>query len=141
MGEEYRPSRKRIFLTRNRSSCAEKHFHSEASLEAVDRHDRTTRKTGCGRKVTLACDDQHLLRMAIHQFVDVCCTMDCVQGCFYTGSLSRKTIDGCVCIGLMSTEPSNMIGTKLSFQMNHASICETMMAAFMLDAIPVNDVF
>ncbi|GFY22745.1 uncharacterized protein TNCV_2180061 [Trichonephila clavipes] len=56
MGEEYRPSRKRIFLTRNRSSCAEKHFHSEASLEAVDRHDRTTRKTGCGRKPTYSPD-------------------------------------------------------------------------------------
>ncbi|PRD31891.1 UNVERIFIED_CONTAM: hypothetical protein NCL1_22121 [Trichonephila clavipes] len=35
----------------------------------------------------------------------------------------------------MSTEPSKLIGTKLSFQMNHASICGTMMAAFTLDTM------
>ena len=40
-----------------------------------------------------------------------------------------------------STEPGKLIGTKLSFQMNHASFCETMMAVFVLDAIPVNDAF
>ncbi|GFS92932.1 FLJ37770-like protein [Trichonephila clavipes] len=42
---------------------------------------------------------------------------------------------------LMSTEPGKLIDTKLSFQMNHASICETMMAAFVLDALPVNAAF
>ncbi|GFW90254.1 transposable element Tcb2 transposase [Trichonephila clavipes] len=52
-------------------------------------------------------------------------------------TLSRQTIDGCVCNGLMNTE----LGTKLSFQMNHASICENMMAAFVLDAMPVNAAF
>ena len=41
----------------------------------------------------------------------------------------------------MSTEPGKLIDTKLSFQMNHASICGTMMAAFVLDVIPVNAVF
>ncbi|GFX37715.1 HTH_Tnp_Tc3_2 domain-containing protein [Trichonephila clavipes] len=59
----------------------------------------------------------------------------------YTGSLSRQTINGCICNWLMSTEPGKLIGTKLSFQMNHASICGTMMAAFVLDATPVNAVF
>ncbi|GFT26666.1 transposable element Tcb2 transposase [Trichonephila clavipes] len=38
----------------------------------------------------------------------------------------------------MSTEPGKLIGTKMSFQMNHASICGTMMGTFMLDAMPVN---
>ncbi|GFV53751.1 uncharacterized protein TNCV_4505341 [Trichonephila clavipes] len=47
--------------------------------------------------------------------------MDCVQGCLYTESHSRQIIDGCVCNGLMSTEPGKHIGIKLSFQMNHAS--------------------
>ncbi|GFW20402.1 HTH_Tnp_Tc3_2 domain-containing protein [Trichonephila clavipes] len=35
--------------------------------------------------------------------------------------LSRQIIVGCVCNGLMSTEPSDkLISTKMSFQMNHA---------------------
>ncbi|GFW39539.1 uncharacterized protein TNCV_3908481 [Trichonephila clavipes] len=69
------------------------------------------------------------------------CTVDCVQGCLYTRSPSRQTIDGCVCNGLMNTEPDKLIGTKLSLEMNHASICLTMMAAFVLDAMPVNAAF
>ena len=39
---------------------------------------------------------------------------------------------------LMSTEPGKLIGTKLPFQMNHASVCGTMMAAFVLDTMLVN---
>ncbi|GFV96075.1 transposable element Tcb1 transposase [Trichonephila clavipes] len=54
---------------------------------------------------------------------------------------SWQTIDGCVCNGLMSTEPGNLIVTKLSFQMNHASLCGTVMDAFVLNAIPVNVAF
>ncbi|GFU99136.1 uncharacterized protein TNCV_1228501 [Trichonephila clavipes] len=57
------------------------------------------------------------------------------------GSLSRQTIDGCVCNGLMSPEPGKLIGTKLSFQINHASICGTMMAKFLLDSMPLNAAF
>ncbi|PRD27403.1 UNVERIFIED_CONTAM: hypothetical protein NCL1_35464 [Trichonephila clavipes] len=56
-------------------------------------------------------------------------------------SPSRNTIDGCVCNGLMSTEPGKLIVTKLSFQMNHASICGTIMAAFVLDAMLMNAAF
>ena len=41
----------------------------------------------------------------------------------------------------MSTEPGKLIGTKLTFQMNHASICETTMATFVLDTMPVNAAF
>ncbi|GFW13240.1 uncharacterized protein TNCV_4121382 [Trichonephila clavipes] len=62
----------------------------------------------------------------------------CVQGCLYTGYPSRQTINGCVCNSLMST---SLIGTNLSFQRNHASICRTMMAAFVLDTMPVNTAF
>ncbi|GFX99273.1 transposable element Tcb2 transposase [Trichonephila clavipes] len=54
---------------------------------------------------------------------------------------SRQTNDGCVCNGLMSTEPGKLIGIKVSFQMNQASICGTMMAAFMLEAMLVNAAF
>ncbi|GFW39801.1 uncharacterized protein TNCV_2419671 [Trichonephila clavipes] len=52
--------------------------------------------------------------------------MDCVQGCLYTGCPSWQNIDGYVCNGLMSKEPGKLIGTKLSFQMNHDSVCGTM---------------
>ena len=41
----------------------------------------------------------------------------------------------------MSTEPDKLIGTKLSFQMNHASVCGTMMAAFVLNVMSVNAAF
>ncbi|GFT13489.1 HTH_Tnp_Tc3_2 domain-containing protein [Trichonephila clavipes] len=67
--------------------------------------------------------------------------VDCVQGCLYTESPSRQTINGCICNVLMSIELDKLIGTKLSFQMNHASICGTIMAAFVLDAMPVNAAF
>ncbi|GFW42786.1 transposable element Tcb2 transposase [Trichonephila clavipes] len=67
------------------------------------------------------------------QFVDVSCTVDCVHVCIYAGSPAQPT---CVCNELMSTELGTLNDTKLSFQMNHASICGIMMAAFMLDAMP-----
>ena len=38
----------------------------------------------------------------------------------------------------MNTEPGKLFGTKLSFQMNHGSICLIKMAMFMLDAMLVN---
>ena len=38
----------------------------------------------------------------------------------------------------MSTKSVKFICTKLSFQMNHASISGTMMGTFVLDAMPVN---
>ena len=41
----------------------------------------------------------------------------------------------------MSTEPGKLIGTKLSFQINQDSICGTMMAAFVLNVMPVNAAF
>ncbi|GFW76262.1 uncharacterized protein TNCV_3800971 [Trichonephila clavipes] len=74
-----------------------------------------------------------LIRLWIRQFLDVRCTVDWVQGCLYTGPPSRQTIKGCVCDVLMSIEPDKLIGTKLSFQMNRASLCGTMMASFMLE--------
>ncbi|PRD31652.1 UNVERIFIED_CONTAM: hypothetical protein NCL1_22981 [Trichonephila clavipes] len=56
-------------------------------------------------------------------------------------SPSQQTFDGCVCNGLMSTEPGKLIGTKLSFQMNQAAICGTMRLAFVLDSILANAAF
>ncbi|GFV86511.1 transposable element Tc1 transposase [Trichonephila clavipes] len=95
-------------------------FHSDASLEAVDRRAPNNSKTGSGRrKVTLARDDRHLFHMAVN---DRTASSRQLAYCY------RQTIDGCVCNGLMSTEPGKLIVTKLSFQMNHASICGTMMA-------------
>ena len=41
----------------------------------------------------------------------------------------------------MNSDPGKLIGTKLSFQMNHTLICGTMMAVFVLDAMTVNTAF
>ena len=41
----------------------------------------------------------------------------------------------------MSTEPGKLMDIKLSFQMNHALIWEFMLAAFVLDAMPVKVAF
>ncbi|GFW60380.1 transposable element Tcb2 transposase [Trichonephila clavipes] len=95
----------RSFLSRNRSSWAAEQFHSDSSLEAVDRQAPNNSKNW--------------------QWTT-------------EGFPSRQTIDGCVCNGFMSTEPGKLIGTKLASQMNQASICGTMMAAFALDTMPVN---
>ena len=50
-------------------------------------------------------------------------------------------MDGCVYNGLMITELGKLLEIKLSFQMNHASICGTMMVEFVLDVMADNAVF
>ena len=109
--------------------------------------------------MTSAGHDRHLLLMAVNDrrqlaarwstAIDILMSASAihrhllysVQGCLYTGSLSRQTIDGCACNGLMSTKPNKLIGTKLSFQINHASVCRAMMATFVLEDTPVNAAF
>ncbi|GFT21610.1 uncharacterized protein TNCV_617151 [Trichonephila clavipes] len=41
----------------------------------------------------------------------------------------------------LGLRPGKRIGTKLSFQTNHASMCWAMMATFVLEALPVNAAF
>ncbi|GFX47343.1 HTH_Tnp_Tc3_2 domain-containing protein [Trichonephila clavipes] len=131
----------------------------------TDEH-RKTRKTASGRrKETSERNDRHLLRLVGNDctasFRQLAARWSTATGVLMSASSirrrllhrglrsrmplyripARQTIDGCICNGLMSTEPGKLIGTKLSFQMNHASICGTMMAAFMLEAIPVNAAF
>ncbi|GFY02071.1 uncharacterized protein TNCV_5099321 [Trichonephila clavipes] len=106
----------------------------------IDEH-QTTRRIGSGRWKAVGSTLVYCYRSTNVGFVNVCCTLDCVQGCLYTGSPSWQNIDGCVCIELMIPEPGKLIRTKLSFKMNHASMCETMMAAFVLDVILVNAAF
>ena len=38
----------------------------------------------------------------------------------------------------MSTEPGILIDIKLSFQINHVSVCKAMMFDFVLEVMPVN---
>ncbi|GFT36705.1 transposable element Tcb2 transposase [Trichonephila clavipes] len=124
------------------------------------------RKTGSGRwKVTSVCDDQPLLHLAVNdhtasssQFAARWSTATGVQmlassirRCLlYRGLRSRVSLH-------MIPHTANhswlrlqwahehrackLIGTKLSFQMNPASICGTMINAFMVDAMPVNAAF
>ena len=67
-GEDYRPLRSRIFLSRNSSSCLTEKFHSEEScLETVDRRTPNNLKnrqwTTEGDAVR---DDRHLLSMTVY---------------------------------------------------------------------------
>ncbi|GFS48007.1 uncharacterized protein TNCV_3599511 [Trichonephila clavipes] len=125
----------------------------------TDEH-RTTRKTGIGRrKVTSACDDRHLAvngRTASSRQLAarwstatgvLMSTSSIRRNLMHRGMRvrvplyripSRQTIDGYVCNVLMSTEPDELIGTKLAFQRNPASICGIMMAAFVLEAMTMN---
>ncbi|GFW23148.1 transposable element Tc1 transposase [Trichonephila clavipes] len=93
----------------------------------TDAH-RTTRKTGSGRrKVTSARDDRHLLRMAVNNRTASSRQL-AARWSIATDVLmipSRQTIGVCVYNGFLSTEPGKVNGTKLRFQMNHASICGT----------------
>ncbi|GFW01231.1 uncharacterized protein TNCV_4514301 [Trichonephila clavipes] len=138
-------------------------FHRDASLEVVDERAAKNSKTGSGRKVTSARDDRHLLRMAVNG-----CTVSSRQlaalwptttgvlvltsspsaapwiackGAFIQDPPHGKPLTAASAMGSMSTEPGKLIGIKLSFQMNHASICGTMMVTFVLDAMPVNAAF
>ncbi|GFT71282.1 hypothetical protein TNCV_3002611 [Trichonephila clavipes] len=66
-GEDYRSSRRRIFLSRNRSSCATEQFHSDTSLEADHRRvPNNSKNWQWTTEVTSARDDRHLLGMAIN---------------------------------------------------------------------------
>ncbi|GFT15448.1 HTH_Tnp_Tc3_2 domain-containing protein [Trichonephila clavipes] len=128
----------------------------------TDKH----RTISSGRwKVTSARDDRHLLHMAVNDrtassgqlaacwstATGVLMSASSIRRCLLHRGLraraplyripSRQTIDGCVCIGLMSTEAGKLIDTKLSFQMNQASICWNLKAVFVLDAMPVNTAF
>ncbi|GFV62948.1 hypothetical protein TNCV_4410121 [Trichonephila clavipes] len=91
---------------------------------------RTTRKTGSGRwKVTSSLVERHLLHFAVNERAAFSRQLE-------AGSPLRQTIDSCVCNRLMSTEPAKLIGINLPFQMNHASICDTMIAAFASATMP-----
>ncbi|GFV48498.1 uncharacterized protein TNCV_2395631 [Trichonephila clavipes] len=101
-----------------RSSCAAEQLHIDSSLEAVDRRAPNNSKNW---QWTMEGDvSARRSTLAPHY-----------------GSTSQQTIEGSVCNGPMSTEPDNLIGTKLSFLTNHTSIYETIM----VDAILVNATF
>ncbi|GFV51560.1 transposable element Tcb2 transposase [Trichonephila clavipes] len=132
----------------------------------TDEH-RTIRKTGNGRrKMTSARDDQHLLCRAVNDRTASSRYL-AARWSTTTGVLmSASSIRRCLLLhrGLRARVPLYRMplranhrrlhlqwaheyrawqaaGPKLSFQMNHASICGTMMAAFVPDAMPVNAAF
>ncbi|GFT38737.1 transposable element Tcb2 transposase [Trichonephila clavipes] len=126
----------------------------------TDEH-RTSRKIVNGRqKRALARDDQHLLRISVNdrtsssrQSAARCSNATGVL--MSASSIHRPLLrSGWVPLYRISHTANHRRlrlqwahehrawqadwHTKLSFQMNHASTCGTMMAAFMLDAMPVN---
>ena len=62
----------------------------------------------------------------------------CARVSFIQDPPLGQTTDGCVYNRFINTDLSTLIRTKLSFQMNLASICVTIMAAFLFDAMMVN---
>ncbi|GFV48396.1 uncharacterized protein TNCV_3026661 [Trichonephila clavipes] len=94
----------------------------------TDEH-RTTRK--------LAVDDGRCTNVGFVNSSTLAAPWITCKGAFI--SSSRQTVDGYVYNELMSTRPDMLIGTKLSFLMNYASIYGIMMAAFVLDAMPHNN--
>ncbi|GFW40336.1 uncharacterized protein TNCV_1018941 [Trichonephila clavipes] len=95
-GKDYRPSRRRIFLMRNKSLCAVEQFHSDVSLEVVER--RALKNSMNWQWMTEGDVSVRRLTPATHG-----------------GSPSRQTIDGCVRNGLMSTQPNKLIGHQVVF--------------------------
>ncbi|GFV09202.1 uncharacterized protein TNCV_12131 [Trichonephila clavipes] len=107
------------FLLCYRSSCLVEQFHSDASLEAVDRRAPINSKNWSW--MTEGDNNARRSTPAPHG-----------------GFPSQQIIVVCVCIGFMSIEPGRLIGTKLPFQFNQSSINGNIMVPFMLDAMPVN---
>ncbi|GFY13560.1 hypothetical protein TNCV_4959301 [Trichonephila clavipes] len=66
MGQDNRTSRRRIFLSRNKSSYASEKLLSYANLEAVDHRAPTTQKTGVNKWMS-ASSDRYLLRMVVNE--------------------------------------------------------------------------
>ncbi|GFT07004.1 transposable element Tcb2 transposase [Trichonephila clavipes] len=131
----------------------------------TDEH-RTTRKIGSGRrKVTSVYDDLHLLRMVVNERTassrQLAARWSTATGVLMSASSIRRRL---LNHGLRARVPLYRIPLmanhrrlclqwahehrawkadwhQVFFQMNHASICGTMMATFVLDAMPMNAAF
>ena len=132
----------------------------------TDEHGTTWEIVNWQRKVTSACNNRHLLRMAVNNrtssFRQLVTRFSVATGILISSSLickrllhrgersrvllcmilpSHQIINGCVCNGLISTEPGKLICIKFSFQIDHTSVCAALIGAFMLNAMPVNAAF
>ena len=165
MGEDYRPSRRRISLSRNSSPCAVEQFYSDASMEKMKRWAPTNSKNwqwttegdvSVRRSTPVPHGGvwQYSFLQAVGSTLVYCyrCTNVGFVNSFTSAApwTARKplhriilwqTIDVCVGNGLMNTEVSKLIDLMLPFQMNRASICGTTMAVFVLDVMLVNAAF
>lgn len=77
----------------------------------------------------------------IRYFIQICCTVDYVQELLYTGSPSRKNIYAYDYNGLLNMEAAVKICNNYFSLVNLVLICDTMMAAYVLIAMPVNATF
>ncbi|GFX40465.1 uncharacterized protein TNCV_1412751 [Trichonephila clavipes] len=106
----------------------------------TDEH-RATRKTGSERRKAVGSTLVYCYRCTKTGFVNSLTSATpwiVYKGAFIQDPSHVKTSTSA---SAMSSEPGQLIGTKLSFQMDHASICGTIMAAFVLDAMLVNTAF
>lgn len=73
--------------------------------------------------------------------IDICCTVDCMKELLYTGSPSRKNINTCNCNKLMNIETAVQADNNFFLSGELHFNCNTIMAACVLSAMPVNVTF
>lgn len=74
-------------------------------------------------------------------FINVCYTVDCVKELLYRRIISCTTIDACGCNGFVNIETGRQIGIGWGFLANPALICGSVMSAFKLGVMLVNETF
>lgn len=79
-----------------------------------------------------------MYHLQLREFVDNYCIADYMQEPLYRRSLARKIIDVCGCIVFMNIDNGIQISKKSFILINTALIWGILLAAFVLDAMPVN---
>ena len=157
------PLRKRIFLSCNSNSCAAEQFHSDANLEKV--HHGSPNNSKNWQWTTEGDVSARWLLFAPHGpewpnnfpqsvgsiliYCYRCRNMGFVirQLLLHRGLLAKVPLyripltvnhRRLYLLGVLSTELNKLIGTKLFFKMNYASVSGSIVAAFVFDAMLVN---
>ena len=144
MGKDYCPSRRTFFLSRISNSCAVEQFHSDVSLEALVRRAPGNSKNWKWRTEGYLSSRQfqpvphggewpYNFLQAVGSTLIYCYRCANIDFAYSSTFAVSWTAYKCafiqdfkswqtiwVCNGLMSTESSKLIGTKLFLQMNHA---------------------
>ena len=136
--EDYRPSKRRVFLLHSSSSCAAEQFHSDESLEAMDRRapknwQWMTEGDVSVRRSTLAPHGVEWLHSFLQTvgstllfyyrctkvgFVNLSTSAapQTAQGYLYTGSPSRQTIETASAVGSWALSQASWLARSCLFR-------------------------